>query len=426
MGKPNPPEKDRPIFFYGYVIVAIAFLTMMLVMGVVYSFGVFFNPLIVEFGWSRTVTSGALSVTAIMVGVMSIMIGNLNDRFGPRRLMTVAGFLMGMGVLLLSRITAAWQLYLFFGVIFGVAAGAPYITQASSVTQWFVKRRGLMIGIFVAGVGAGAMVLPPLAGRLIEAYGWRNAYLILGGVLMVVLMTAAQFMRRSPGDMDLVPHGAVEAAAARDRPEPAPLPLRQLLRSWQLWVSGLIFFAVGLCLMTVMVHLVPLAIDLKISPLRAASLMSLVGATSIVGKLLTGYCVDRFGNKFSLAMGFCLLALALGTLPLAQGLGGLYAFAVIFGFGYGGALVPQPTLVAELFGLKNYGVTLGITEFFLTAGSAVGPLLAGYIFDVNRDYALALYIGAGVAVVGLMLVLRLRPLAVTGAVTAGGPTAAAD
>ena len=154
--------------------------------------------------------------------------------------------------------------------------------------------------------------------------------------------------------------------------------------------------------------------------------MSLVGATSIVGKLLTGYCVDRFGNKFSLAMGFCLLALALGTLPLAQGLGGLYAFAVIFGFGYGGALVPQPTLVAELFGLKNYGVTLGITEFFLTAGSAVGPLLAGYIFDVNRDYALALYIGAGVAVVGLMLVLRLRPLAVTGAVTAGGPTAAAD
>jgi len=406
----KPLGNASPRFFYGYVIVATAFFVLLLVMGVVYSFGVFFTPLIDEFGWTRTMISSALSLSAMMVGTMSILMGGLNDRFGPRRLMTVSGFFMGLGILLLSRVSEIWHLYLFFGIIFGISAGAAYITQASSVTHWFVKRRGLMVGIFVAGVGAGAMVVPPVAERLIEAFGWRAAYLILGGAVMVLLMLAAQLMRRSPADMGMQAYGADAGSTTTDDQNQVAIPIRQVLGSWQLWATSLVFFAVGLCLMTVMVHLIPHAIDLKISPLIAATLMSLVGATSIAGKLVMGYIVDRFGNKASLVTGFSLLGAALACLPLADGIAGLYVFAVIFGFGYGGCLVPQPTLVAEMFGLKRYGITLGITEFFLTTGAAVGPPMAGYIFDVTQDYALAFYISAAVAVLGLLLTLRLRPL----------------
>jgi len=227
----KPKGNSSPRLFYGYVIVAIAFLVLMLIMGIAYSFGVFFNPLLDEFGWSRTMISGAVSLSAMMVGVFAIVMGGLNDRFGPRRIMTVSGLFVGLSLILMSRVSEIWHVYLFYGIIFGISASAPYMTQAASVTHWFVKRRGTMIGIFVAGVGAGAVILPPIAGRMIEAFGWRTAYLILGGAVMVLLILAAQFMRRSPADMGQTAYGADEIRTTVDdhRPRPVSISMKQIL-----------------------------------------------------------------------------------------------------------------------------------------------------------------------------------------------------
>src|SRR5262245_11021131 len=149
----RPSSPAEPGIFYGYTIVAAASFIMVLIFGVHYSFGIFFKPVSTEFGWTRAMTAGAFSLVWIPQGLLASVMGGLNDRFGPRLVLTICGFLIGLGYLLMSQITALWQLYLFYGVIVGAGLGGTFVPLVSTTTRWFVKRRGLMAGIVAAGVG---------------------------------------------------------------------------------------------------------------------------------------------------------------------------------------------------------------------------------------------------------------------------------
>jgi len=200
-------EQNRSQFFYGYFIVGLAFMIMFVLWGAFYAFGIFFKPILKEFGWTRAMTAGAFSLCSIVQGLLGIALGGLTDKFGARLVMTLCGLLLGLGYLLMSQLSVIWQLYLFYGAIVGAGMGGSFTPLMSTVTRWFVRRRSTMTGIVAAGTGFGALIAPPVVSRLVSSYGWRVSYVILGGIILGVVVLCAQFIRRDPVQMGQVVYG---------------------------------------------------------------------------------------------------------------------------------------------------------------------------------------------------------------------------
>lgn len=398
----------KPGFFYGYVIVLIGFFTMLLMFGTFYTFGVFFKPLSTEFGWTRAMTSGAYSVAMFLSGLLAIVMGRLTDRFGPRTVMTLCGFLLGLGYLLMSQVSAIWQLYLFYGVIIGVGMSGAFVPPLSTVARWFVKRRGIMTGFVVAGIGVGTLIIPPAATWLIESWDWSTAYIVIGAIALVFIILAAQFLRLDPRQMGLLPDGENKEAAGLNLPA-SGFSFREAMGSWQLWVLFTILFCFGYCLHTIIAHVANYATDMEISAAIAASILSVIGGLSIGGRIVTGSITDRVGSKPLLIINLILMSGALFWLVVAGELWMLYLFAVIFGFAYGGLAAMESPIVAELFGLSSHGVIMGVASFGFTAGGAVGPVVAGRIFDIFGGYQIAFLVCAVVGISGIIMAWRLRP-----------------
>jgi MFS family permease len=401
----------RPRFFYGYIVVGAALLIMTIMWGAYNSFGIFFKPVQTEFGWTRTMTTGGFSLSWIVQGLLGIIMGRLTDRFGPRVVLTISGFLVGLGYLLMSQIGAVWQLYLFYGVIIGAGMGGSWVPIVSTVARWFAKRRNLMTGIVLIGVSIGTLVVPPVASRLISAYDWRMSCVIVGSIVLVVVVLAAQFLRRDPTQTNQRPYGESAGEKQEFVLETHPLSLREAVHTRQFWLASGMFFCLGFCVYTIMAHIVPHATDLGISFTTAANILAAIGGLSIAGRIVLGSAADRFGNKWVFIIGFILMAVTLFWLVPAKELWALYLFAVVFGFAFGGCVTSESPLVAGLFGLSSHGLILGVINLLgFTFGAAVGPLIAGYIFDMNNSYQLAFIICAATGVVGLILTVLLTPI----------------
>lgn len=401
----------NPSFFYGYVIVSVAFLVLVIMSGLAYSFGVFLKPLSTEFGWTRAITSGAHSLTLFLHGLFFIVTGALNDRFGPRIVITVCGFLLGLGFLLMSTTSALWQLYLFWGIIVAIGASGGFVPLISTVARWFDRRRGMMTGIVASGVGIGMVIVPPLASLLILNYGWRITFIIIGSTALVLLMLAAQFLKRDPGQAGQLPYGSDTAKPKNLTAEARGLSLGEALHTRQFWMLYVMYFFSGFSLQTVMVHIVAHAIDLGIFAITASGILAVFGGFNAAGRAVMGSASDRFGNKPSLFVCFVLLLVSLIWLQSAGELWMLYLFAAIFGFGSGGFVGLESPVTGEFFGLKAHGAILGAIVFGVTTGGAIGSLLAGHIFDISGSYYLAFQISAALTIASLILVSLLKPAA---------------
>jgi MFS family permease len=180
---------------------------MVLTWGIFSTFGVFFKPVLTEFGWTRAATSGAFSLSWIIQGLLAIVMGRVNDRLGPRIVITVCGSILGLGYLLMSQISTLWQLYLFYAVLVAIGMSGTFVPLTSTVARWFVERRGMMTGIVVAGTGIGGLIAPPVANWLISIYDWCVAYIILGSIALVVVVLVAQLLRRDPTQVGQMPYG---------------------------------------------------------------------------------------------------------------------------------------------------------------------------------------------------------------------------
>ncbi len=404
------PDNTKPRFFYGYVIVLVSFIIMVITWGTINAFGVFLKPLSAELGWTRAMTAGAYSTFMLLHGFLYIVTGRLNDRFGPRLVMTVCAFILGLGYLLMSQVNAIWQLYFFYGVIISIGMSAAFVPLASTVARWFVKRRGLMTGIVVSGIGVGTMIMPPMANQLISSYGWRTAYIVLGVISLVLILFAAQFLRRDPGQVGQVPYGENEIKAGSLNLPDGGFALQQAIRTRQFWMlcALLVFHLVGQ--QAVLVHIVPHVTDLGISATIAANVLAVIGGLSIVGMMTMSGASDRIGNRPALIINFILVSIALFWLLVAREVWMLYLFAAIFGFGYGGVVALESPIVAELFGMRSHGVILGMVMFAATTGGAIGALFAGRAFDINSSYQLAFLASAVFSVIGLILISLLRPV----------------
>jgi len=398
----------KPRYFYGYNIVASGFGIQALGIGTFVAFGVFFKPLLADFGWSRATLSGAQSMALIIAGILGILVGRLNDRVGPRIVMTVAGFFFGLGLILMSGLSSVWQLYLFYGVIVGIGLSSIDIIPLSTTARWFVRRRGMMTGIVKVGTGTGQFALPLVASMLIAAYGWQTSYLIIGVATMVLLISVGQLLRRDPARMGLLPDGDRKSQTESSKPAETGFSLHEALRTRQFWTICIVYLATMFCLLTIMVHIVPHATDIGISSTVAAGILAAIGGISMAGRFVTGVAIDRIGNRLSMIICFILLILVLLWLQMARELWMFYLFAAVYGFAHGGLFTVISPIVAEYFGVRAHGALFGIVFFSSMVGGAIGPVLAGHIFDTTGSYTIAFWACTAVSAFALLLVLSLR------------------
>lgn len=396
-------------FFYGYVIVAISFFLIVIAQGMYSTYGVFFTSFQAEFGWSRTAISGASSLFAFIVGLSSVLLGKFTDKFGPQKILVTSGFITGLGYFLMSQISAAWQLYLLFGVMASIGSSSTEVPLLSTTARWFTKRVGMMTGILKAGTGIGVLIMPLLASWLITSYGWRNSYIVISIICVITILPLSQFLVRDPSKKGLEPYGRLEKDTIKSRMAVDGLSLQQGIHTRQFWLVCAIYFIILYCEFTIFIHLVPYAVDYGFSVVLAGSILSVVGGVSIPVRLVVGAISDKIGNRRPLFI--CLLALMASFcwLQATKGLWGLYLFATVFGFAYGGLWSIVSPLIVELFGTRSHGVTLGMVIFIGQFGGAAGPIVSGRIFDLTGNYQPAFLILVLVSFAGLILSAFLRP-----------------
>jgi OFA family oxalate/formate antiporter-like MFS transporter len=404
-------------FFYGWAIVVAATLVSAFSWGTLYAFGVFFKPIIAEFSWSRAATSGTFSLNMIIYGLSSILMGGLSDRYGPRRIVSWGGILIGLGAFLSSRINVVWQLYLFYGLIMGMGMGASYVPLMGVISRWFLKRRGLAIGIVMAGVGLGTLMMSPLAQFLISRFGWRNAYQIIGVLDCLIILAAAGIMVGDPRQKGKLPYGQILSNMQAGSEDPVKkekidvemsLSFQQAKKTGSFWVLLAVNFLWYLNLYMVLVHMVPYATDKGIPSVEAAGSLALLGACSIVGKITMGRVSDRIGGKATIAISFILQALGTFLLISVKSLFTIYAFAALFGFAYGGVTPQQAKITGEIFGTASIGSILGVIVFSGSIGGSFGPFLGGFIFDGTGSYGLAFALAAMALIIAFGLTFILR------------------
>lgn len=405
----NQLTSAKPRFFYGYVIVLASFIIMGVMWGAFYSFGVFFNPLLEEFGWTRAMTSGAFSLSLVILSSFVIFAGRLNDRYGPRIIISTSGLGLGLGYILVSQVDATWQLYLYYGIIIGASMSTAFVPMASTVARWFIKKRGMMTGIAASGLGVGTLITPLIANWLVTNYGWRFSYVSFGVAVLVILILMAQLLRRDPNQMGQMPYGADDSGEKRGS-QAIGVSFRQGIFIKQFWILAFSVGCFAVSLGTVMVHIVPHAIGLGISAVNAASVLSVVGGAGTASRVIMGSACDRIGNKLALILCFVFLLGSVLMLLVAKELWLLYIFAVMFAFAYGGmSAVTSPT-IAGLFGLVSHGALFGVINVFGEGGSAVGSVLSGYIFDVTGGYQVAFLLCLALSIIGLSLIMVIKPI----------------
>jgi MFS family permease len=342
----------------------------------VYTFGVFLKPFATEFGWSRQSISLAFGIAAMTVAACSPFLGYLFDRYPPKRIILPSLVVFGCAFASLSLLTPhLWHLYLTF-VVFGIVGnGTAQMAYSRAVSTWFDKQRGLALALLMSGGAVGAMVLPPFAQWLIHEFGWRPACLVLGMmVLFLGLPVVAVFVRERSGFQRSAEHSVSGASAG------------SALRSRMFWIVVVVLFCSSVSQNGAITHLSALLTDRGVSAAGGAIALSAMGAASLLGRLITGFLLDRF---FAPRVSFALLsAAALGTFLLAQAhsmqVGALAA--ALIGLGMGGEADITPYLLTRYFGLRSFSMLYGLTWTAYAIAGAIGPVLMGKAFDLTGSY----------------------------------------
>lgn len=399
--------KKEPLF-YGYIVVAASLCIMAITWGANRTFGVVLGPMLAEFGWTRAGISGAVTLNMLVMGTMALVAGRLTDRYGPRPIIFIGAFFSGLGYLFASRITAMWQLYLFYGIISGIGLSTAWAPPISVVSRWFWKRKALMSGIVLAGPAMGIAIIPLVFSSLIASLGWRFSYVILGCFVMVTVAVAALFLRRNPGDFGLFPYGADPSDSHCNDLQTEGISLRASLGTTAFWLVLLICFCNEVLVGVVTVHIVVHATGIGIPVTAAAGVLSVAAGISIPGRIIMGGVDDRLGHKPVLAICFGTSIVAFLLLLSTDAVWMLYLFAVLFGAGLWTAGSIRAPLMADLFGLKAHGALFACTVLASAVGGALGPIIAGYLFDVFGNYQSTFVMCIGASLIAMLAVIPLK------------------
>jgi MFS family permease len=412
---------SRLPFFYGWVIVAVAFVTMGVGVNARTAFSLLFPPIIAEFGWERGVTAGAFSFGFLVSAALSPSLGKLMDRRGPRLVMELGVLLMGAGLLLATFVREPWQLYLTQGVMVGggsVCLG--YSGHSLFLPNWFVRRRGLAISIAFSGVGVGSIVMLPWVQMLIDDGGWRGACRAMGLLILVLLVPLNLLLRRRPADLALLPDGDSAATAI---PKPSVLvldpawaaidwTLRRALGTARFWWIAVGYFSGLFAWYAVQVHQTKYLEEVGFGANEAAWALGLVSLAGIPGQIALGHLSDRIGREWVWAIGsggFALTYLALLALEAVPAPFMLYLMIAAQGaLGYGLTSVIG-AIPAEIFEGRHYGTIFGTLMLASIFGGAAGPWLMGALHDATGSYRPGFWLAFAVSLVAALAIWRAAP-----------------
>lgn len=401
---------SRVPFFYGWIIVAVIIASGFIMMGVNSTFGVFFNSLVDEFSLTRASTSAILSVRMVFSAIACLLAGWAMDRFGPRKVFTVMGLFVGLSMVLTNLTTSSWQIYFTYGLLMSLGAGAVYVVITATVLHWFNRKRGLAIGLTGVGGGLGIAAISPLSASLIGSLGWRDTMLLLGGISWLVMLPAAQLLKKTPGEIGSFADGD----PAPDLPQTAiitetePLKVRQLFLSVNFWAVFLIWVFMAFSMFFVMTHIVPHTVDIGFSEVEAATILSLSGIAQIIGRLVSGIISDRVSAKGIAIVSSALQFVAILSLVWIRELWMLYLYGFINGITFASFGTSITVLIGRIFTLNDIGKVLGILEVGIYVGGAIGPYLGGLIFDSSGSYNPAFIIMSAAVLIRIILVIILR------------------
>ena len=383
----------------------------------IFAFGVFVKPLEDEFGWTRGELSFAVTMTNFAVVIASPCLGLIIDKFGVRRVLIPSVILMGLTVASMTLLSAnLWHFYLLYFLIPLLGAGTLPQSYSRVLIAWFSRRRGIALGISLAGFGVGAMLVPVFAQMMIENHGWRLAYAGFAVAIFALALPMAVFvLKESPAEMGLKPDGdppentsmdddhvPVDAAAAG-------LSCPQAARTHSFWLILVSFMLVGIGITSILAHLVPMLIDRGVTPAGAALCMSSLALGLIAGRVLAGYLMDYFFAPYVAAC--FLLGLLAGIVILATGTAGglVFVAAVCVGMATGSEISEIAYICSRYFGPRAFGLIYGLMFAAFQLGSMIGAPLMGLYYDRAGNYIGALWVVAGIVVIGTILIALLGP-----------------
>ena len=402
--------KPKTGVFYGWIVVAAASVILALQWGFHESFGIFFTELYRDLVLTRTEVSGSYALFYVVSSTLGILTGRLNDKYGPRLMLMISVIVISIGCALMSVVNTLWQLYVVYGVIIAVGASFGWVPVIATVCHWFVKKRGMALGITKGATGIGMFIMPPFSQFLIIKLGWRISYLIIAGFICAVGLPASRFTSLDPAEKGLYPDnmkGTVKNTGNDKRiSNIRGFTIKQALRTKQFWLlfalSAIFALPFG-----IWVHLKAYMVGFGISEMTAANVIGLSGAAYVVGVLVINYLSDRIGRKKPLIISLLFMGLMMLWLLRAREPWEFYVFSIIIGFFWGG-LGLFSAIIADWFGLKFLGSIFGILDASWGIGAGISPILAGYIFDTTGSYQLSIIMGAVVIFITTGLALLLR------------------
>jgi MFS family permease len=410
----QPGASVQPRFFHGWWIVVVAAIGLCLSYGpvIVYSFGVFIKPLTQELHASRASISFLFTLAALVQSISSPLAGRLADRFGARRVILLSTIIFAL-LLVFSHLLPPnlWNFYTFFGVLGFVGSGPAPIPYVKVVSRWFDRHRGLALGLAMFGIGAGAILMPALAQKLISLFGWRSTYLVIGLLILAVSVpVVAIFLKESPEEIGLLPDGAVAARNAAERQgSEEGLTWRDARRSATFWLMVGAVFLVGACLHGCVVHLAPMLTDQGVSPQRVGLAISVLGSALLIGRVGSGYLLDRFFAPRVAVCIFGAVACGIALLRIGAVSGVFYLAAFLIGLGMGAEVDIMAYLTSRYFGLRAFGEVYGYTFASFVLAGALGPWLMGFGFDRSGSYGSILAVFMLATLVAAALMTRLGP-----------------
>jgi len=378
------------------------------------SFGVFFKSLEETYSLTRASTSAILSIRMVFSAVAAFLAGWAIDYYGPRKVFSVMGFFVGSSMLLTGLTTEAWQVFITYGLLMSIGAGSVYVVVTSTVLRWFYRKRGLALGIAGAGGGIGTAVISPLSAFLVSGLGWRNSIILLGGLSWLVMLPAAQFLKKAPHEIGSMPDGAApngrETGGEIGKVTQHQLPLSQVFLVQSFWAIFLIWLVMALSSIFIMTHIIPHALDIGFSPVESAGILSVGGIAMIAGRFLAGIISDRVSAKgIAIVSSFVQFA-AILWLVWARELWMLYLFGLVHGLTIGSFGTAITVLIGRTFDLNDIGKILGILEIGIFIGGAMGPYLGGLIFDTTGSYSLAFVVMGATVLVRIFIVTLIKPV----------------
>ena len=390
----RPAASEKP--FYGWTILAAAFVIITMSIGMLFTLAIFLKPMEEAMGWSRSSISSVGLLNWVVMGLGGVLAGFVSDRIGTRAVVLVGSGLLGLGLVLSSQVTALWQLYVTFGILVAGGVSAFYVPLTVLAIKWFGDRRGMAASVVSAGNGAGILLLSPLTRWLVNELDWRMAFLILGDLAWLVVIPAALLLRDAPSTGE-----GVEIKRSGDS--------GVIFRSWPFWAIALTHFACCAAHSGPIFHLVTHAIDQGVARMSAASLLGLSGLSSIFGRVGTGIVADRVGAKPTLIVALTLQALTVFAFLFVRDLGPLSVLTFVFGVAYGASMPLYALVTREYFGEQALGTAFGAVFFISCIGMGLGSFGGGFLYDALGSYAWLFLASGAIGTVAVAMALALRP-----------------